>query len=81
MPALQAQSLLPEMLERTRVAFASGLLEGEGLDARRPLEFGVSGVVGQMRTTSMPTGRVVADVWGLGENHGVGFQTQLQWKF
>lgn len=48
-----------------RIAFASGPLEGAGLDLKRPFEIGVSGVVGQIRTTDTILGRVVANVWGL----------------
>lgn len=48
-----------------RAAWALGPVEGEGLDARRPFEVGVSGLVGEIRTTSLGN-RVVADVWGVG---------------
>jgi hypothetical protein len=54
-----------------RAAFAFGALKGEGPEAQRPFEVGVSGLVGQIRTTSGAT-RVVADVWGLG--------TDLRWS-
>jgi hypothetical protein len=53
-----------------RIAWSLGPLQVAGLSARRPVEMGVSGVVGQIRTT-LPTvdnlvfDRVVADVWGL----------------
>ena len=44
-----------------------------GSDQLRPLEFGVSGVVGQLRSTPpAPGNRVVADVWGVGAD--------LRWK-
>jgi hypothetical protein len=47
-----------------RVAIGLGAVGPDGL---RPFELGVSGVVGQLRTTlPQPRGRVVADVWGLG---------------
>jgi hypothetical protein len=36
--------------------------------AKRPFEFGVSGVVGQIRTTAPLTRQVVADVWGAGSD-------------
>lgn len=49
-----------------RAAWAFGPMLGEGLEAKRPFEVGVSGVVGQMRTTVPATTQVVADVWGLG---------------
>ena len=49
----------------TRIAFASGPVEGTGLDAKRPFEIGISGVVGQIRTIEPIVGRVIANVWGL----------------
>jgi hypothetical protein len=56
-----------------RIALGVGALEGAGLAAKRPYELGVSGVVGQVRTTPpLPDDRVVADVWGLGAD--------LRWK-
>ena len=55
-----------------RVALGLGYIEGVGLSARRPFEIGVSGVVGQLRTTDPTVGRVVADVWGL--------STDFRWK-
>jgi hypothetical protein len=49
-----------------RAAWAVGPLKQEGLLALRPFEVGVSGVVGQMRSTDLgPLTRVVADVWGV----------------
>ena len=48
-----------------RIALALGGLQGTGLQAKRPFEVGVSGVVGQIRNTAPGVGRVVADVWGL----------------
>jgi hypothetical protein len=49
-----------------RIALATGPVEGAGLDAKRPFEIGLSGVVGQIRNTQPPpVGRVVANVWGL----------------
>ncbi len=49
-----------------RVAYGLGP-PGEGLLAPRPLEFGVSGLIGQLRNTDVPAGvSVVADVWGIG---------------
>jgi hypothetical protein len=50
-----------------RVAYGLGELEGEGLEAARPFEVGVSGVLGQIRTTNVVNGRrVVSDVEGWG---------------
>jgi hypothetical protein len=54
-----------------RAAWAVGPLCGEGDLARRPFEVGVSGVVGQIRTTVPFTRQVVDDVWGVG--------TDLRW--
>jgi hypothetical protein len=51
-----------------RAALALGPLTGEGPLARRPFEFGVSGVVGQIRSTAVAVKQVVADVWGLGSD-------------
>jgi hypothetical protein len=51
-----------------RAALALGSLVGEGLLARRPFECGVSGVVGQIRTSEPGRRQVVADVWGLGSD-------------
>ena len=52
-----------------RIAFGLGKPApiGIGLLTQRPLEVGVSGVVGQLRRTALPTDpprRVVSDVWG-----------------
>src|SRR5262249_61596342 len=54
-----------------RVAWAVGPLTGEGPEAKPPFEVGVSGVVGQIRTSVPATTQAVADVWGLG--------TDLRW--
>jgi hypothetical protein len=48
-----------------RAAIGFGEKEGSGLDAHRPVELGVSGVYGQIRTT-LAADRVVATVWGAG---------------
>ena len=49
-----------------RLALGLGELQGAGPLAKRPFEIGVSGVVGQIRTTPPPPDpRVVADVWGV----------------
>ncbi|MFV2070447.1 MAG: hypothetical protein ACC645_26065 [Pirellulales bacterium] len=56
-----------------RIALGLGEVAGAGLAAKRPFEIGVSGVVGQMRTTPPPPAdRVVADVWGV--------STDFRWK-
>ena len=53
-----------------RIAFGLGKPApvGIGLLTQRPLEVGVSGVVGQLRRTAFPSDpaprRVVSDVWG-----------------
>ena len=49
-----------------RAAWALGPLSSEGPLATRPFEIGVSGVVGQIRTTVPFTRQVVANCWGLG---------------
>ncbi len=53
-----------------RAALALGPLKGEGPQAKRPFEAGVSGVVGQIRTTDPAMGgrRAIADIWGLGSD-------------
>lgn len=55
-----------------RIALGLGLPEQVGLGAQRPFEVGLSGVVGQIRTTVPPGDRVVADVWGVA--------TDFRWK-
>jgi hypothetical protein len=60
-----------------RAAYGFGPMEGEGPEAHRPTELGISGVVGQMRTTSPATGRVVANTWGLGTDIRVALTTRL----
>jgi hypothetical protein len=54
----------------TRAALALGPVLGEGLLARRPIEFGLSGLVGEIRTTDPANGgrRVVEQVWGFGSD-------------
>lgn len=52
-----------------RVMYGVGQPEQLGLEVRRPLEVGLSGVVGQVRRTGDIGGavtRVVSDVWGVG---------------
>jgi hypothetical protein len=52
-----------------RLVLGLGCLEGEGLEARRTLEMGLSGVVGQVRTADpLLAQRVVAGVWGVGSD-------------
>ena len=51
-----------------RAGLALGPLVGEGQDARRPFEIGISGVIGQIRTTVPAQTQVVASVWGLGSD-------------
>jgi hypothetical protein len=49
-----------------RLAWAIGQPQQVGLEARRPLEVGISTVIGQIRTTiGGPPTRVVDDVWGI----------------
>lgn len=48
-----------------RILFGAGEAEQVGLEARRPFELGVAGVVGQVRRTQLAN-RVVSDVWGAG---------------
>lgn len=55
-----------------RLALGCGCVSGVGAQARRPFEWGVSGVVGQLRTTVPAVEQVVADVWGVG--------TDLYWR-
>jgi hypothetical protein len=52
-----------------RAAWAVGELKQEGLAAVRPFEVGISGVVGQMRSTQILVTQVVADVWGLAADY------------
>lgn len=56
-----------------RIALGLGPLEAVGLEAKRPFELGVSGVVGQVRSTPAAASRVVVDVWGAGMD--------LRWQF
>jgi hypothetical protein len=51
-----------------RAALALGPLSGEGPLARRPFEVGVSGVVGQIRSTQVLVKQVIANVWGVGSD-------------
>ena len=69
MPAASSAAGWPNI--EARAAWALGPLTGEGLEAKRPFEIGVSGVVGQIRNTVPLNRQVVADVWGLG--------TDLRW--
>jgi hypothetical protein len=56
-----------------RIAWGFGQSEMVGLEAKRPLEIGISGVVGQIRTTEPLVAQIVADVWGVGAD--------FRWKF
>jgi hypothetical protein len=56
-----------------RIALGLGQAELVGLEAKRPLEIGISGVVGQIRTTEPLVAQVIADVWGIGAD--------FRWKF
>jgi hypothetical protein len=63
-----------------RAAFAAGKLTQVGLAAVRPVELGVSGVVGQIRSTDLgPLNRVVDDVWGLAGD--VRWRVNQDWGF
>ena len=53
-----------------RIALGCGCLDES--TARRPFEFGLSGVVGQLRTTVLNTSQDVTDVWGV--------NADLYWK-
>lgn len=55
----------------SRVVLGLGPLTGEGAAAQRPLEWGVSGVVGELRSLRVGSRQVLAKVWGLG--------TDLRW--
>ena len=57
-----------------RIAFGLGEPAPIGLLTQRPLEVGVSGVVGQLRRTDFPPAaprRVVSDVWGAAVDYRV----------
>jgi hypothetical protein len=49
-----------------RAALSLGPVSGEGLEAKRPFEAGISAVGGEIRTTVPLVTQVVGDVWGLG---------------
>jgi hypothetical protein len=51
-----------------RVALGLGCLSGEGPLAHRPFELGLSGVIGQLRTTNPFQNQVIAGIWGLGSD-------------
>lgn len=52
-----------------RAALGLGEIQGTGIAAARPFEWGWSGVVGQIRTSPLPPDpQVVADVWGVGSD-------------
>ena len=65
-----------------RIAFGWGKPApiGIGLLTQRPLEVGVSGMVGQLRRTALPTDpprRVVSDVWGAAVDYRVNLASSL----
>ena len=63
-----------------RIAFGLGKAAPIGLLRQRPIEVGVSGLVGQLRRTAPPTDpprRVVSDVWGA----AVDFRVNLASRF
>jgi hypothetical protein len=49
-----------------RVAYGFGPLEGTGAEAKRPLEVGVSGLIGELRYTNLAVNQVVTNTWGIG---------------
>ena len=51
-----------------RTALAVGPFVGEGPQTTRPFEWGVSGLVGQLRTTEPLMQQTLVDVWGLGSD-------------
>lgn len=54
-----------------RLALGIGPLCGQGLDAHRPAEFGVSGMVGELRTTDSAATRVEDNTWAVGADFKV----------
>jgi hypothetical protein len=66
-----------------RIGFASGKPASIGLLTQRPLEVGVSGLVGQLRRTAVPPDlprRVVSDVWGAAVDFRVNLAGKLEFK-
>lgn len=48
------------------IALGIGTPDTSGLEPVRPIQVGISGLGGQIRTTGILANQVVADVWGLG---------------
>lgn len=48
-----------------RIALGLGAVQGQGAAAKRPFEVGVSGIVGQLRSTEPAVRQIVANVWGV----------------
>ena len=69
-----------------RVAFGGGKPApiGIGLLTQRPVEIGVSGLIGQLRRTSLPSDpsprRVVSDVWGVNLDFRVNLASRYGFK-
>jgi hypothetical protein len=62
--ALTEDNGLPDL--EMRLGWAAGQPQQVGLEAKRPLEIGISTVLGQIRTTTTaPLARVVDNVWGV----------------
>jgi hypothetical protein len=62
-----------------RAAWAVGALKQEGLAAVRPFEVGVSGVVGEVRSTQIAMVQVIDDVWGLAADYR--WRVNSKWGF
>jgi len=64
-----------------RIAFSLGTPSRLGLLTQRPVEVGVSGVVGQLRRTSVePPRRVVSDTWGVNLDFRVNLAERFGFK-
>jgi len=64
-----------------RIAFGLGTPSRLGLLTQRPVEVGVSGVVGQLRRTSVePPRRVVSDTWGVNLDFRVNLAERFGFK-
>ena len=66
-----------------RIAFGLGKPARIGLLTQRPVEVGVSGVVGQLRRTALPSEpprRVVSDVWGVNLDFRVNLAERFGFK-
>jgi hypothetical protein len=49
-----------------RIAYGLGELQGAGTEAKRPVEFGLSGLIGEIRSTNLLINQVVTSTWGIG---------------